>query len=413
MLITRFLKDFIQAGALTLITADGRTHKFVGAEQGPDITLRLHKRSLEWTLGLRPDPGFGNAYVDGSLTIEDGTLRDFMWIANRNFEILKRAQPSGLGRITQALHHYREMRRLFNPPQLARHKVSQHYDLTGELFALFLDDDRQYSCAYFTDPRDSLEDAQARKKRRLAAKLLLQPGHEVLDIGSGWGGLGLYLNAVSGCAVDGVTLSHERLAYAQARAHNAGVNDQVRFDLQDYRLIDKTYDRIVSVGMFEHVGPKHYPEFFEAVSHRLKDDGVAVLHSIGRYNAPEPVSPWIERNIFPGGYIPSLSEVFTQIERANLWVTDVEIMRLHYAETLKHWYDRFQANRAKAAALYDERFCRMWEFYLTGCEMGFRVGNLMVFQIQLAKQRDAVPLTRDYIDEKERQITRRKEQRVA
>ncbi len=413
MLITRFLKDFIQAGALTLITADGRTHKFIGAEQGPDITLRLHKRSLEWTLGLRPDPGFGDAYVDGTLTVEDGTLRDFMWIANRNFEILKRAQPTSLGRIVRALHHYREMRRLFNPPQLARRKVSHHYDLTGELFSLFLDDDRQYSCAYFTDPRDSLEDAQARKKRRLAAKLLLQPGHEVLDIGSGWGGLGLYLHAVSGCAVDGVTLSHEQLAYAQARAHNAGVSDQVQFDLQDYRLIDKTYDRIVSVGMFEHVGPKHYPEFFEAVSHRLKDDGVAVLHSIGRYNAPEPVSPWIERNIFPGGYIPSLSEVFTQIEHADLWVTDVEIMRLHYAETLKHWHDRFQANRVKAAALYDERFCRMWEFYLTGCEMGFRVGNLMVFQIQLAKQRDAVPLTRDYIDEKEQQITRGKAQRVA
>ena len=413
MLITRFLQDFIQTGALTLITADGRTHKFDGPEQGPHITLRLHKRSLEWTLGLNPDPGFGDAHVDGSLTIEDGTLRDFMWIANRNFEILKRTPSKGLDRIAQTLRRYREMRRLFNPPKLARRNVSHHYDLTGELFSLFLDEDRQYSCAYFTDPRDRLEDAQARKKQRLAAKLLLQPNHQLLDIGSGWGGLGLYLNAVSGCAVDGVTLSHEQLAYAQARARDAGVSDQVRFDLQDYRMIDKTYDRIVSVGMFEHVGPKHYSEFFKAVSHRLKDDGVAVLHSIGRYNAPEPVSPWIERNIFPGGYIPSLSEVFSHIENANLWVTDVEIMRLHYAETLKHWHDRFQANRAKAAALYDERFCRMWEFYLTGCEMGFRVGNLMVFQIQLAKQRDAVPLTRDYIDEKERLITRGKEQRVA
>ena len=413
MLITRFLKSFIQAGALTLITADGRIHKFSGTEQGPNITLRLHKRSLEWTLGLRPDPGFGDAYVDGTLTVEDGTLRDFMWIANRNFEILKHAQPRGLGRIARTLSRYREMRRLVNPPKLARRNVSHHYDLTGELFSLFLDEDRQYSCAYFTDPGDRLEDAQARKKQRLAAKLLLQPDHEVLDIRSGWGGLGLYLNAVSGCAVDGVTLSHEQLAYAQARAHNAGVSDQVRFDLQDYRMIDKTYDRIVSVGMFEHVGPKHYLEFFEAVSHRLKDVGVAVLHSIGRYNAPEPVSPWIERNIFPGGYIPSLSEVFMQIERAHLWVTDVEIMRLHYAETLKHWHDRIQANRAKVAALYNERFCRMWEFYLTGCEMGFRVGNLMVFQIQFAKQRDAVPLTRDYMDEKERQLTRRKKQRVA
>ena len=404
MLITGFLKQFVQSGTLKLITADGSRHEFKGPEPGPDVTLKFHDRALEWSLALNPDLVFGEAYMDGRVTIEDGTLRDFLWQANRNMELVKR-QPRGiLSRALHAIARRLELRRLKNPPQIARRKVSHHYDLTGELFDLFLDPDKQYSCAYFTNPNESLEAAQERKKRRLAAKLLLKPGQKLLDIGSGWGGLGLYMNRQGGCDVTGVTLSHEQHGYSQRRAAEEGVGDKVRFLLKDYRHVEGTFDRIVSVGMFEHVGPSHYQEFFDTTARLLKDDGVGVLHSIGRYSSPEPINPWIERYIFPGAYTPALSEVLPAIERANLWVTDIEIMRVHYAETLKKWYDRFMAQRDKAKALYDERFCRMWEFYLAGCEMAFRSGALMVFQIQFAKDREAVPLTRDYMEQREREI---------
>lgn len=404
MLVQAFLRTFVRAGTLRLITADGGTHTYEGAEPGPSVTLRLHKRSLEWTLALAPDPKVGEAFTDGDLTIEDGTLRDFLWLANRNIELFRTAKHGLLWTTVEQVKRWFLLRHLINPPSAARRKVSHHYDLTGDLFDLFLDDDKQYSCAYFSNPNESLEAAQERKKRRLAAKLLLQPEHRVLDIGSGWGGLGLYLNGVSGCDVTGVTLSHEQHGVSQRRARAEGVDDRVRFNLKDYRHVEGTFDRIVSVGMFEHVGPRHYQEFFDTTARLLKPDGVGVLHSIGRYNAPEPISPWVEKYIFPGSYAPSLSEVLPKLERARLWVTDVEIMRVHYADTLRKWHERFMANRDKAIRLYDERFCRMWEFYLAGCEMAFRAGSLMVFQIQFAKDREAVPLTRDYIEAKEREI---------
>ena len=275
--------------------------------------------------------------------------------------------------------------------------MAHHYDLSGTLYDLFLDRDRQYSCAYFADPDDSLDAAQKNKKRHIAAKLLLAPGARVLDIGSGWGGLALYLSEVSGAHVTGVTLSNEQVTVAQQRAEAAGLAEKVHFDLSDYREVRERLERIVSVGMFEHVGVGHYREFFATVRDLLTEEGVALLHSIGRADGPGATNPWVHKYIFPGGYVPALSEVLPAVEQAGLVVTDIEILRLHYAETLRAWRRNFNANRASIGEIYDERFCRMWEFYLASSEAAFRYGSLMVFQLQFAKRQDAVPLTRDYI----------------
>jgi cyclopropane-fatty-acyl-phospholipid synthase len=309
----------------------------------------------------------------------------------------------GLGRVAAqpqeptaaGLHQY-------NPAPRARANVAHHYDLSDALYDLFLDADRQYSCAYFSHDHDDLEQAQRDKKRHVAAKLLLEPGVRVLDIGSGWGGLGLYMAEAGAGEVVGITLSEEQLKVSRGRAARAGLADRVRFELCDYRALDGKFDRIVSVGMFEHVGIRHYPEFFGTVRDLLTDDGVALLHSIGRADGPGSTNPFIRKYIFPGGYSPALSEVLPVVERAGLWVTDIEILRLHYAETLRLWRQRFEANRARIAELYDERFCRMWEFYLVGAELTFRRMGHMVFQLQLARRQEAVPLTRDYITDWER-----------
>jgi cyclopropane-fatty-acyl-phospholipid synthase len=300
-----------------------------------------------------------------------------------------------LKRLLRTLHTY-------NPIGRAQRNVAHHYDLSGTLYDLFLDADRQYSCAYFVGDNDSLEVAQDNKKLHLAAKLLLQPGQKVLDIGSGWGGLALYLARLAGVDVTGVTLSTEQQKVAQDRARAAGIADKVRFHLRDYREESGTYDRIVSVGMFEHVGAAHYREFFAKARDLLTEDGVMLLHSIGRMEPPGGTNPWLRKYIFPGGYTPALSEVFAAAERVGLWVTDVEVLRLHYAATLREWRRRFESNRDKIRAIYDERFCRMWEFYLVGCELSFRHLGQMVFQMQLARRLDTVPLTRDYIAEFER-----------
>jgi len=276
--------------------------------------------------------------------------------------------------------------------------VAHHYDLNGRLYSLFLDRDRQYSCAYFPTGTETLEEAQAAKKRLIAAKLCLdRPGLEVLDIGSGWGGLALTLARDFGARVTGITLSTEQLGEARARARAEGLSDRVRFELMDYRAMDRQFDRIVSVGMFEHVGVPHYDAFFHVVDRCLAPDGVALLHAIGRQGPPQATNPWIVKYIFPGGYCPALSEVLPAIERARLMTTDIEVLRLHYAETLRHWRRRFAASRDSIAALYDERFCRMFEFYLCGSELAFRREGLMIFQIQLSRALNTVPLTRDYI----------------
>ncbi len=396
MLFAALLKSIVQVGSLRLIDGAGRTHRF-GDGSAPRCTIRLAGRGQDYGLALNPALSVGEAYMDGTLTIEEGTLYDFLEIAARNYGNLERtAWFTLLNTLTRRLRQY-------NPMGRARRNVAHHYDLSGKLYDLFLDRDRQYSCAYFTAEGDSLETAQENKKRHIASKLLLdRPGLTVLDIGSGWGGLGLYLAQEAGADVTGVTLSTEQHKVSRARAAELGLADRVRFHLRDYREEPGRYDRIVSVGMFEHVGVPHYREFFGKLKELLAEDGVALLHSIGRMDPPGGTNPWVQKYIFPGGYAPSLSEVLAAVQEVGLWVTDIEILRLHYAETLRVWRQRFAANRDAIRALYDERFCRMWDFYLTGCELGFRHGGQMVFQMQLARRQEAVPLTRDYMTEWER-----------
>ena len=396
MLFQKLLQKVIHDGSLRLIDARGRIYDY-GDRTGRRCTLKLHNRRLEWKLVLNPPLYLGEAYMDGEITLEEGTLRDFLELFARNYPYL---ENNRLVRLGFALGGHVRRLKQYNPIGKARQNVAHHYDLSGQLYDLFLDKDRQYSCAYFRSGEESLEQAQADKKKHLAAKLLFdRPDLKLLDIGSGWGGLGLYLAEAGGCEVTGVTLSTEQHKVSQERAKKATMDDRVRFHLRDYREDSNKYDRIVSVGMFEHVGKKNYPEFFRKVSELLDDDGVFVLHSVGRVNEPGPINPFIRKYIFPGTDVPTLGEVLPVIEDAMLIVTDVEVLRLHYAETLRHWEERFQANRAKIAELYDERFCRMWETYLIGCEMGFRHQGLMVFQIQITKKIDAVPFTRDYIYE--------------
>jgi cyclopropane-fatty-acyl-phospholipid synthase len=398
MLLSAFAKRVIAEGDLTIVDAEGGRHR-LGDGRGRRVVIRLHDKSLHRRLAINPYLYVGEAFMEGTLTIEQGSLYDFLDICAAN-EWRVSSHPfsravAACERLLRRLHQY-------NPAPRARANVAHHYDLSGTLYDLFLDGDRQYSCAYFTHAHEDLEQAQRDKKRHLAAKLLLKPGLRVLDIGSGWGGLGLYLAEAGAGEVVGVTLSKEQLKISRERALRAGLSDRVRFELCDYRALEGKFDRIVSVGMFEHVGVRHYPEFFGAVSKLLTDDGVALLHSIGRADGLGATNPFIRKYIFPGGYSPALSEVLPVVERLGLWVTDIEILRLHYAETLRLWRQRFAANRARIAKLYDERFCRMWEFYLVGSELTFRRMGHMVFQLQLARRQDAVPLTRDYVTDWER-----------
>jgi len=382
-----------------VVDAHGRSNDFAGSA-GTSVVIRLHDQAVHWKLLVRPRLVLPEAYMNGTLTIEEGTLFDLVDLLAANLEslpdgILGRLL-SGSGTALRQLHQY-------NPISSARQNAAHHYDLSDKLYELFLDQDRQYSCAYFYDRGDSLDTAQLNKKRHIAGKLLIRPGQKVLDIGSGWGGLALYLASECGADVTGLTLSVEQHRVAVRRAAAAGLSDRVRFYLRDYRQEFGHYDRIVSVGMFEHVGINHYRAFFARLKSLLAPDGIALLHSIGRMDGPGSTNPWIRKYIFPGGYIPALSEVLPVVERSKLWVTDVEILRLHYAETLKSWRHRFERNRDRLRAIYDERFCRMWEMYLVGSEVAFRRGGCMVFQMQLAKAVDSVPIRRDYMLDWERE----------
>jgi cyclopropane-fatty-acyl-phospholipid synthase len=402
-LLRFLLKTFIRRGTFQVTTSRGTVLTF-GDGTGKPVAVRFTTRAAEWGILLDPELKLGETYMNGTFVVEQGSIADVLAIAlGQDSEVPHWARPQWL------LRYLKRRLQQFNPRRRARHNVAHHYDLDGRLYSLFLDADRQYSCAYFENPEQSLDDAQLAKKRHLAAKLLLGNNRgdralRVLDIGCGWGGLGLYLAEVAGADVTGVTLSQEQHAVANARAAEKGLSERARFRLQDYRDIGEPFDRIVSVGMFEHVGVNHYDTFFRKCAELLDDGGVMVLHSIGRSDRPNITNPWIAKYIFPGGYIPGISEVQPAIERSGLLITDMEILRLHYAETLKHWRERFLAHREEVERIYDRRFVRMWEFYLAASEMSFREQAMMVFQIQLTKRQDVVPMTRDYIGREERRL---------
>ncbi len=384
------LRRFIRHGRLTIIDTAGKAHSF--GEGQPSATLRFHDAAFQWRLLRRPSIEAGDGYVDGAFTIEEGTLRSYLEIMLVSQERAQRTNKSGglLLRVGNAL-------RRRNTTNRSSRNVRHHYDIDHRLYELFLDSDLQYSCAYWRDGVTSLEEAQVAKKRHVAAKLLLAPGMRVLDIGSGWGGLALHLAREHGVEVTGITLSNDQYETSLRRAEQNGLSERVHFKLQDYRDEAGTYDRIVSVGMLEHVGRRNLPEFFRRINRLLKPDGVAVVHSIARMSPPGGVNPWMQKHIFPGGFLPSLSQLAPLIESEGFWLTDLEVLRLHYAKTLEAWDQRFQARRAEVAAMFDERFCRMWEFYLQSSEMSFRCRQQLVFQLQLAKEIGVVPITRDYL----------------
>ncbi len=402
-LLRFLLRTFVRRGTFKVTTSRGTTFTF-GDGTGKPVAVRFATRAAEWGILLDPELKFGEAYMDGTFVVEQGSIADVLAIMlGQNTDVPHWARLQGM------LRYIARRIAQFNPRTRARRNVAHHYDLDGRLYSLFLDADRQYSCAYFESPGQTLDDAQLAKKRHLAAKLLLDRGRSnkdlrVLDIGCGWGGLGLYLAEVAGADVTGVTLSQEQHAIANERAAEKHLAGRARFNLQDYRDVRGPFDRIVSVGMFEHVGVNHYETYFRKSAQLLADDGIMVLHSIGRSEGPSRTSPWIAKYIFPGGYIPSLSEVLPRIESSGLLVTDIEILRLHYAETLKNWRERFLVHREEVERIYDRRFVRMWEFYLASSEMAFREQNLMVMQIQLAKRQGIVPMTRDYIGREEQRL---------
>ena len=399
-LLNQALKRLVQTGQLSVTDIRGRKYVY-GDGTGKPAGFKVVNARAPMKIVLDPDRFLGEAYMDGEIELTEGTIYDLLEVLLTNVE--QRPSP-GASKFFNQLRIAMKRLDQYNPVGKAKSNVAHHYDLSGALYELFLDRDRQYSCAYFEAPDASLEDAQLAKKRHLAAKLNIKPGMKVLDIGSGWGGLGLYLAETCGAKVTGVTLSEEQHKMSIERARQRSVSNTVDFRLLDYRLLDEPFDRIVSVGMFEHVGVGHYREFFGKCRALLKDDGIAVLHSINRSDGPGATSAWTKKYIFPGGYIPALSEVLPSIEKSGLVVNDIEILRLHYADTLKNWRARFLANRDKAKALYDERFCRMWDFYLAGSEAAFRWQDLMVFQIQLTRKNDTLPVTRGYIEKTEKAL---------
>ena len=393
MILSKSLERLIRWGQLTIVDAKGEEHVFAG-EPGPCVTIRFADKRLEWELLLDAHLKVGEAYMDGRLTIEEGDLYTFLDLCMTN---VQRESIHGLAGIAQSMIDL--LRRLgdANPIGKAQRNIAHHYDLSGELYRLFLDSEREYTCAYFPHGDETIEEAQRAKEQLVAAKLLLEPGMKVAELGCGWGALGLRLAREWDIDVTGVTLSVEQSRHAQERAEALGLAGNARFMLKDYRELEGRFDRVVSVGMLEHVGRLHYDEMFSKVRDLLTEDGVALVHSMGHMAGPGHTNAWIRKYIFPGGYIPALSDVMPAIERSGLWITDIEILRLHYAETLERWRARFNANRARVRKIYDERFCRMWEFYLICSELIFRRQDAMVFHIQLAKRRDAVPLTRDYL----------------
>ncbi len=402
MLWGLLLKRLIARGSLRVTDAKGKDHYYGNQGELPAAHIRLHDKRLHLNLLLNPGLHVGEAYMNGTLTVESGsTLRDVLTLFIMNLQLERPPAMRWIERLDRCLRAIQQ----YNPVSRTRGNVAHHYDLNEKLYESFLDKDMQYSCAYFTDEQESLEEAQYNKKKHIAAKLQITPGMRVLDIGCGFGGMALYLARELGAHVVGLTLSEEQLTRARERAREEGLERQVEFHLRDYRNETGEYDRIVSVGMFEHVGVLYYPDYFAKVKSLLKPDGIALIHSISRADGPGTTNQWLRKYIFPGGYSPAMSEVLPVIEQCGLWITDIEILRMHYALTIAEWYRRFEANRQKIASLYDERFCRMWEFYLLACELQFSHCDMMVFQMQITRDMKAVPFTRDYIFECERALS--------
>lgn len=394
------LTKLVRRGTFHVMWPDG-THSTYGDGGSPSAGMRINTAAALRHLALNPGLALGETYMDEGITVTSGTIYEVTAVLLDNMK----TDSMPLMKLRAKLAFWLRPILQANNAGRARRNVAHHYDLNGRLYSLFLDRDRQYSCAYFPRGDESLDEAQAAKKRHIAAKLRLdRPGLSVLDIGCGWGGMALTLARDFGANVTGITLSEEQHAAAEARAAEAGLSHRVKFELLDYRALDRQFDRIVSVGMFEHVGVPNYPEFFATIKRCLKPDGVALVHSIGRFEGPGSTNEWITKYIFPGGYSPALSEVLGPVEQSGLVTTDIEILRLHYAKTLAHWRRRFAANRDAIASIYDERFCRMFEFYLCGSELAFRSSDHMNFQIQLTRDQEALPLSRDYMYEQEHRI---------
>ena len=399
--LSHLMKSFVKKGTLNVFDADGKKHVFQG-KPGPTVSIRLHDEKLYRKLTFAPEMTTGEAYMDGTLTFEDGsTLKDFLYFFKMNGEGLgSHPLQKVLRKVSKTFRRFQQSNR---KGQVQKH-VAHHYDLGNDFFKLFLDQQMTYTCAYFRNDEETLEQAQRNKVRLAVTKLDLKPGQKVLEIGCGWGDLAMYIASVADVRVVGVTLSVEQQRLATARAKKAGLDDRVEFRLMDYRDVDEKFDRIISIGMFEQVGIQHFDEFFKQLNRLMPDDGITLLHSIGHMSPPGTTSPWFRKYIFPNGYSPSLSEVYEVLERNNLWVLDMENLRLHYAKTLDHWHQRFVANRAIVVEMYDERFARMWEFYLQSAEMVFRTGPNFVFHMQLSRNRDAAPITRDYMVDAQREL---------
>ena len=403
-LIDRFLNRIIRHGTLELTDHQGRTRSFGTAAPGfPDVAIRLADKDVASFIALHPRLGAGEAYMDGRLIIERGDIMELIELVRANAPWDKGGDLKPKGPLRKLVRAIGGRIDQINPAGRSQRNVAHHYDLDDRLYDLFLDADKQYSCAYFTDPGNSLEQAQDDKKAHIAAKLALKPGLKVLDIGCGWGGMALYLNRIADVDVLGITLSQEQLKVARRRAEEAGVADRVKFELIDYRALTGSFDRIVSVGMFEHVGVPQYETFFRQCRKLLAHDGVMLLHIIGRMGVPGATDAFTTKYIFPGGYIPALSEIVRASEPSRLIATDVETLRLHYAHTLRLWYQRTVEKQAEIEALYDARFFRMWTFYLAGATAAFEHGGMCNYQVQFARSRHALPIIRDYMAEAEAQ----------
>ncbi len=397
MNLTKFLKNLFKKDGFILIDANSKKYIIGKPEKKNPITLKLLDKKLHYKLLLFPDLFFGEAYMNGSIIIENGSITDFLELAFKN---IGRGETNIFNKIINKIRGNYRFITNFNLINRSKNNVAHHYDISEKLYDLFLDEKRQYSCGYFKNDNDSLETAQNNKIDHIIKKLNLRPNQKVLDIGSGWGTLAIEIAKKSQCEVLGITLSENQYEYSKKKAEELNLENQVRFKLIDYRQLDEKFDRIVSVGMFEHVGRKFYKKYFNTIAKLLNENGVALIHTIGSVNAPRDPHPWITKYIFPGGYTPSLSEVARPIENSGLVLSDMEVLRMHYSHTLRHWKERFLSKKDQVLQMFDERFFRMWEFYLAGSEMAFKWGDQVVFQFQLTKDFTSTPNTRDYIYKK-------------